>query len=155
MSTAVDRNGMDRARELMMRALDGEISDTQNAELERLIATDEFLHAEWDRLLTVKSKTSELKLQRPPDELWEGYMDSVYRRVERGIGWILLSVGAVVLLSYGLWQGIKELIGDLTVPWFVKGGVLALLIGIVILIVSVIREKYFVFQDDPYRDVHR
>ena len=82
-------------------------------------------------------------------------MDSVYRRVERGIGWTLLSVGAIVLLSYGLWQGIHELFGDLTVPWYVKGGVLALLVGIVILVVSVIREKYFIFKDDPYRDVNR
>ena len=155
MNNAVNGNSMDRARELMMRALDGEISEVQHAELEGLIASDESLRLEWERLTMVKQTTSEMELQQPPDELWEGYMDSVYRRLERGIGWIMLSVGAVVLISYGLWQGIKELIGDLTVPWFVKGGVLALLIGIVILVVSVIREKYFVFKDDPYRDVHR
>ena len=82
-------------------------------------------------------------------------MDSVYRRVERGIGWILLSVGAVVLVSYILWQVVHEVIGDVDLPWFVKGGVLALLIGLVILGVSVVREKYFVFKDDPFRDVNR
>lgn len=82
-------------------------------------------------------------------------MDSVYRRVERGIGWILLSVGAVVLFSYVLWEVVRELVGDVTIPWYVKGGGLALLVGIVILAVSVIREKYFVFRDDPYRDVNR
>ena len=150
-----ERKGLDRARELMMRALDGELSDGRQAEFENLIAADESLRVEWERLEQVKEGTASLELKQPPEELWEGYMDSVYRRVERGIVWILLSVGTIVLISYGLWQGISELIDDLTVPWYVKGGVLALLVGIVILVVSVIREKYFVFKDDPYRDVNR
>ena len=146
---------LDRARELMMRALDDELSDNQQAELDDLLGSDESLRIEWESLEKVKQGTNELELKQPPEALWEGYMDSVYRRVERGIGWLLLSVGAIVLLSYGLWQGISELIGDLTVPWYVKGGVFALLVGLVILVVSVIREKYFVFKDDPYRDVQR
>lgn len=146
---------VDRSRELMMRALDGEISGAENAELEDLIESDESLRAEWGRLLAVKENVAGLELKKPPDELWEDYMDSVYRRVERGIGWILLSVGAVVVFSYVLWQIIEELIGDVTIPWYVKGGVLALLVGIVVLAVSVIREKYFVFKDDPYRDVQK
>lgn len=82
-------------------------------------------------------------------------MDSVYRRVERGIGWILFSVGAIVVLSYGVWRGVQELVGDVTIPWYVKAGVLALSIGIVVLAVSVFREKFFVFRDDPYRKVRR
>jgi hypothetical protein len=155
MSLAETGGGPDRTSELMMRALDEEISEADTAELNDLIMSDESLLIEWERLKQVKAKTAGIELKKPPDELWEGYMDSVYRRVERGIGWILLSVGAIVLFSYVLWQVIRELIGDVTIPWYVKGGVFALLVGIVILAVSVIREKYFVFKDDPYRDVHR
>jgi len=139
----------------MMRALDGENSDADNAELHDLMESDQILRDEWESLSRVKEHTRGLELAKPPDELWEGYMDSVYRRVERGIGWILLSVGAVVLFSYVLWEVVRELVGDVTIPWYVKGGGLALLVGIVILAVSVIREKYFVFRDDPYRDVNR
>jgi hypothetical protein len=145
----------DRTRELMMQALDGEISESENAKLNALLDADRELRAEWESLTTVKETTAGLELAEPPDELWEDYMDSVYRRVERGIGWILLSVGAVVLFSYTFWQVISELIGDVTIPWYVKGGAISLLVGIVILAVSVIREKYFVFRDDPYRDVRR
>ena len=144
-----------RAAALMMQALDGEISEAQKAELEALIESDDLLQAEWERLSRVKDTAAGMRLTQPPDELWEEFMDSVYRRVERGIGWILLSIGAIVLISYGLWQGIQNLIGDVTLPWYVKGGVLALLVGIVVLIVSIIREKFFVFRDDPYRNVDR
>ena len=155
MSSANEKSAMDRTRELMMRALDGEISETENVELDNLLDSDEELRAEWESFKRVKQKTNGLELAKPPDKLWEEYMDSVYRRVERGIGWILLSVGAVVLISYGLWELVSELIDDVTIPWYVKGGVLALLVGLVILAVSVVREKYFVFKDDPYRDVQR
>lgn len=145
----------DKIRDLMMQALDGEISPSDKAELDKALTTDAGLRSEWEQLRTVKDKTAGLVLRPPPDEIWEGYMDSVYRRVERGIGWILLSIGAVILISTSLWQIVQQLFGDATVPLVVKGGVLALLVGGVILIVSVVREKYFVFKDDPYRDVHR
>lgn len=155
MSAASREIGFDRDRELMMRALDGEISPEQRAELEDRLSADDSLRAEWKRLSRVKERTAELELEQPPDKLWEEYMNSVYRRVERGIAWILLSLGAVVLLSYWAWQGIGELMGDLTLPWYVKAGALAALVGIVVLAVSVIREKYFVYKDDPFRNVHR
>lgn len=155
MSLSRERSGTDRTRELLMRALDGEISDSDRAELNSMLDSDERLRAEWNSLAQIKAKTASLGLAEPPDKLWEEYMDSVYRRVERGIGWILLSVGAVVVFSYVLWQIVTELIGDVSIPWYVKGGTIALLVGLVILAVSVIREKYFVFKDDPYRDVHR
>ena len=155
MSLVDDRTGNARNRELLMREIDGELSDSEKNELNALLVANEELRAEWHSLTRLKEQTASLELAKPPDELWEEYMDSVYRRVERGIGWILLSVGAIVVFSYALWQLISELIGDQALPWYVKGGAIALLVGIVILAVSVIREKYFVLKDDPYRDVDR
>ncbi len=82
-------------------------------------------------------------------------MNTVYRRLERSIGWILASVGAIVVVSYGVWTAISEMIADATVPWYIKAGVLALVVGAVILFVSVVREKLFVRKTDPYKDVVR
>ena len=59
MSTAGKEEGMDRARELMMRALDGEISEGQHAELEGLIVSDESLQDEWEGLKLVKPRLSD------------------------------------------------------------------------------------------------
>ncbi len=148
-------NSVSRSRELMMRALDDEISAGEWKEFEDLLNSDDSLRHEWQALQSVTENTRSVGLEKPPDELWEGYMDSVYRRVERGIGWILLSIGAIVLISYGLWQKIQEMLGEVTLPWYVKGGALALLAGIVILAVSVVREKYLAFKNDPFRDVER
>ncbi len=150
------QNGnLDRNLELLMLVLDGEATEAEQQKFQHQLNEDNDLRAEWERQTKLKATTSEFQIRTPPDEMWEEYMNSVYRRVERGIGWILLSLGAVVLISYGLWQGVQELLGEVTVPWFVKGGVVAILVGMVVLIVSVVREKFFVFKDDPYRKVQR
>ena len=155
MSAARAENGMDHARRLMMRALDEELSQNKAAELAGLLDADPQLQDEWKRLARVKQTANAMKLRTPPDQVWEDYMNNVYRRVERGIGWIFVSVGAIVLLSYGLWTGIGELLGDSTLPWYVKGAILALLVGLVVLVVSVAREKFFVHRRDPFKDVER
>jgi hypothetical protein len=143
------------ARRLMMGALDGEISRQEEQELTRLLRDDPVLEAEWRQLQRVKEVTSGMVFQKPPEEVWDTYWTGVYRRFERGIGWILVSVGAILLLSYGAWEGIQEFLGDATTPPIIKYGTLAVIVGVVVLFVSVIREKLSVRKSDPYKDVQR
>ena len=82
-------------------------------------------------------------------------MSSGFRAVERGIGWILISLGAVVLISYILWHVIDAMMGAAIVPWYLKGAILALLVGILIIVVSVVREKILTAEKDPYGEVDR
>jgi hypothetical protein len=139
----------------MMGALDGELDDADQVEFERLLGRDSDLQTEWKRLNELKEVTSTMALRSPPEEVWETYWTSVYHRFERGVGWVLLSLGAIVSLSYGLWQFAKELMADATIPLFMKGAILAVIVGGVILFVSVVREKWFVYRSDPYKDVQR
>ncbi len=155
MSQSESNERLDRARRMMMAALDGELSTEEVGELDRLVESDPALQAEWHRLKQVKEATKTMTLRAPPDEVWDGYWNTVYRRLERGIGWILASIGAIVLLSYGTWMWVRELLADTSLPWFIKGAILALVVGLVIVFVSVIREKLFVRKTDPYKDVVR
>lgn len=143
------------ARRLMMGALDGEISRQEEQELAQLLKRDPVLEAEWEQLQRVKEVTSGMVFRKPPEEVWDKYWAGVYQRFERGIGWILVSVGAIVLLSYGAWEGVQEFLDDTTTPQIVKYGATALIVGLVVLFVSVVREKLFVRRSDPYKDVIR
>ncbi len=145
----------ERARHLMMAALDGELSAAEHTELERLLEGDPALAAEWRQLCRVKEVTTTMSMREPPQEVWEGYWTGVYRRFERGIAWVLVSLGAIVVLSWGAWEGLQELWQDQDLPTVVKGGSLALIAGLVILVVSVVREKLVIRQADPYKDVIR
>ncbi len=146
---------LDRARELLMRALDGEISEAEREEMETLLAADPELRAERERLAHVKEVTMGMKPRNPPEETWDGYWNSVYSRLERGIGWILVSVGAIVVGGWAVWTGTRELIADPSLPGLVKAGVLALGFGLVIVLVGVVRHRLFVYRSDPYKDIQR
>jgi ferric-dicitrate binding protein FerR (iron transport regulator) len=155
MMHAAGKQDAERVHQLMMGALDGELDRSEQAELDGLLAATPALQAEWQRLKQVKEVTSTMALRTPPKEVWETYWTSVYSRLERGVGWILASVGAIVLLAYGLWTAAQDLMADASIPGFIKAAVFATLLGTAIVLVSVAREKWFVYRSDPYKDVQR
>ena len=147
--------GREELRRRMMAALDGELGAGERDVLERALAADPELKSEWDRLRRVKEVTGEMSLRKPPEEVWGGYWRSVYNRLERGIGWMLVSAGVIVLLAYGAWHAVQAMLADSELPGFLKLAVAAVAIGVVILLVSVIREKLFVRRKDPYKEIER
>ena len=149
--THSDSVGRDRAHALMMAAIDGEITPADRRELDALIAKQPGLADEWRRMTRVKEVTATMRLQHPPEEVWDRYWESTYRRAERGIGWILLAAGALVLAGYGLWHAVEALLADTTTPVFVRAAIAATALGLLVLAVSVIREKLFTGRRDPYQ----
>lgn len=145
----------DRLRQLMMAALDGEIDEADRRELERGLACDGEIRAEWEALNEVKDITASLKFREPPREVWGDYWQSVFRRAERGFGWLLLASGAAVLGGYGLWRVVSFLATDGGLPWWLRAALAALLVGGAVLLASVVREKWFVARHDPYREIER
>jgi ferric-dicitrate binding protein FerR (iron transport regulator) len=145
----------DRLRGLMMAALDGEIDDEGRRELDAALAADPDLRAEWDSLGRTKQATARVALRSPPEEVWDGYWNSVYNRTERGIAWILITVGAAVLVGWGAWAALDALLQDTVLPTFLKFAILVLVAGGALLLLSVIREKWFTARRDPYKGVQR
>jgi hypothetical protein len=146
---------LDRTKELLMRALDDELSPEERSELDLLLADDPILRAERERLGRLKEVTGEMKLRNPPEQLWDDYWNSAYSRMERGIGWILVSFGVIVVGGWATWQFVTELIADTEMPPLIKAGILAGSLGLVILTVSVLRQRLFVRKTDPYKDIVR
>jgi hypothetical protein len=126
-----------------------------NELFERELAANAELRAELDQFRKLKRMTGTVRYADLPDEVWESYWSSLYRKMERGLGWFLASAGAVVLLCYGLFQALEKFLLDPTVPLLIKFGMGALVIGLVILLVSLIRERYFAYKHDRYREVIR
>jgi len=154
MSGGSDRE-RERVRHLMMAALDEELDAGERAELERILAGDAELRAEWERLGRLKEATKSMMLRTPPDEVLSHYWVSVYNRVERGVGWTLVSLGAIVLVSWGVWEFVDSLLADTELPLYIKLSILAVVAGLAILTFSVFREKLFTRARDPYKEVER
>ena len=144
-------------RELLLitKAIDEMLSPDETRELERLLAERPDVRREYESLKSVKEATMELKFKQPPEETWDRYWAGVYSRLERGLAWILISIGATVVLAIAGYGAVMKFLEDTATPLGVKLGVGALLLGGAILLVSVLREKLVMRKSDKYKEVIR
>lgn len=140
---------------LMTAALDGELSDEQKREFGNLLSASPDCQREWEEYKKLKEATMQMKFNQPPEEVWDRYWLNVYNRIERGIGWMLTSIGAMIMLFYGAFKAVESILADPQLAWIVKAGILAALAGLVILLVSVIREKLLTHKVDKYKEIQR
>ena len=83
------------------------------------------------------------------------YWANVYNRLERGVGWLLFSVGAIILLAYGAWHFVQDFVLDSSIPLLVRAGVCAATLGAIVLLVSVFRERLFIRSKERYKEIVR
>lgn len=142
-------------KDLMMAYLDNELNEQQKRAFEEHLAGCPDCARELAQFRKLKQMTDCVTLVEPEDRVWEQYWGNVYNRIERGTGWLLFSAAAIILFIYGGFQLIEHIIEDPTVGVLLKIGLLALLGGLVILFVSVLRERVYFWSRDRYRDVRR
>jgi hypothetical protein len=134
--------------EELMRYLDGEVGPEERSRIETSVETSTELRRELAVYRAMKDDLQNLNLNhgRPNGSVWY----AVNRHLARPFGWILLVVGTLVWAAYGLYV-------YLTSPTFLwqKLATGAIGIGILLLLASVIWERYRVWLTDPYRDIQR
>lgn len=136
--------------------LDGELPDEERRRFEEHLASCDACRTELAELKRLTEDLNMMRFKEPGDEELQRYWAGVYNRLERGIGWILLSAGVILTLCYGAFKIIEEMIRDPAVSVILKVGVCALIAGLVILFVSLLRERLVVRKVDRYsREVER
>ena len=136
--------------------VDGELTQDQQKELEPHLATCGTCRQEVAEQRALKEQLNMIRFTEPTDAELERYWRNVYNRLERGAGWVLFSLGAIVLLCYGGFKLVEQVVRDPQIAWWVKGGVLALVFGLAILFVSLVRERLAVRKTDRYtKEVER
>lgn len=155
MSKKLTRSERERFETLLMKAVDEEITEQEQTEFDQFIARYPECKQEWRELHNLKEVTSAMKFKSPATEVWDTYWQRVYNRLERGIAWILFSLGCVILLTYGGFKAVEALIGDPDLRLIVKIGLFLVIGGGALLLVSVVRERLFTYKHDPYKEVIR
>ena len=139
----------------IMALIDGELAQNEIEYIKSHLAKCKQCKEKYNSLTKIKEKVQEMKFKKLPEMYWDEYWQHVYNKIERGISWILISIGAIILLSYALWNMIKDTIADQELNIITKFAIFFLLIGGVILLISIIREKLMVRKVDKYRKVER
>ncbi len=142
-------------KDLMMGYLDNELSDEQRNRFEEHLAGCPECAGELKEFQKLKAITDEVTLVEPEDRIWQDYWNGVYNRIERSIGWLIFSVAAILLAIYGGFKLIEKIVTDATVGMLLKLGLIALIVGLAILFVSVLRERMYFWSKDRYRNVRR
>ena len=142
-------------KDLMMGYLDNELSNEQKNRFEEHLAGCPECAGELKEFQKLKAITDEVTLVEPEDQIWQDYWTGIYNRIERDLGWIIFSVSAIILAIYGGFKLIEDIVTDATIGMLLKLGLLALIIGLAILFVSVLRERIYFWSKDRYRNVRR
>jgi hypothetical protein len=140
---------------LIVQYVDNEISAEDREILLSHISNCSHCQKSMEEMKNIKEVSKEMKNKLFPDMAWDEYWRHLYNRLERGISWILISVGAIILLGIAVYHFILDVIGSFHLNAFEKFGILALTLGFVVLFVSVLREKIMVRKHDKYKEVIR
>jgi predicted anti-sigma-YlaC factor YlaD len=142
-------------KDLMMAYLDGELDDKQHKVLQEHLAQCTQCSKELEEFKSLKSMTDNIVLSEPEDQIWQRYWDHVYNRIERGIGWMLMSIAGVCLGVFGGFKAIECIVTDPSVCLFLKVSLLVMILGLGILLISIMRERLYFWKHDRYRHVRR
>jgi hypothetical protein len=140
---------MNREEELKSKYFDGDLSEEEENELKKLTTKDKKTAKELKEMDKLK-EVIEMLEPVDPEKDWEEYWSSLYNKLERGVGWIIFSIGVILTLTFLGFQFIKEVIRDPQIALYAKIGLIALILGLAVLFVSVIRERITLSKTDKY-----
>ncbi len=145
----------EQARVLLMGYIDGELEAEQRARLEDHLAVCVDCRSEERAYRRLGQLTETIRRHggsaADADAAWAG----IYSRLERRLGWILMSAGLSVLILFGLWQMAREFLLDASVPLALRVGLGTFVAGCVVLLVSFARERWARDRQERYREIER
>jgi len=139
----------------MMGLLDNELNEQLSKQIFDHLEVCPDCKKKYDSFVQLKKDTSDMKFKKLPEMYWDDYWTHVYNRIERGFSWILVSLGAMILLVYGSYEVMHEFYLDPENPLLIKIGAGILTVGMIVLFVSVLREKLMIRKIDKYRSIER
>jgi hypothetical protein len=140
---------------LLERYLRNELTAAEQSELDDIIRLNPELQSEINEQKKIKEVIKKMQLKNPPGEFWDKYWLGTYNRAERKLAWLLVIIGAVIVFTFAAIEAVDQFLKDMQTPLVVKIGIAVLTSGIVILLVSVIREKFSTYRKDQYKEIQR
>lgn len=144
-----------KIKELISSYLDGELHSKDKQVVDEHLKQCAECRKEFEEMGKFEEVMKKMQFKKPQKEVWEVYWSTIYNRLERRIGWILLSIGGMILLFFGGYKAVEGIIQDPSISFLLKIGILTVLGGVVVLLVSLLREQIFVHKRERYKEVEK
>jgi uncharacterized membrane protein len=133
----------------LMAWLDGEMPPQEAKQFEKLLAE----HPEWreqvQEMADIVGASKKLHLRVDPC-IWDNYWEEIDNRLQRRVGWLVALVGSVILIIWGLVKVLVYAQND-----WVRGGLLLVVVGLVVLFIAVLRGRFLELPKDRYTRIRR
>lgn len=129
--------------------LDGELTQGDRQRVEVHVDSCPRCRKTYEKMKELCDDVGKLSFGEMPPEEWSEIMNDVSVRASHGIGWFLYLAGIAVLVGYAGFEFYR----DDTVPALIKTGVAAVILGMGLMLLSVLRHRMIVAKSDKYEDV--
>ena len=127
---------------LLMGLLDKELTPEETVEVNDHLTRCEACREEYEQIREASGKIETVSFIEPQDEVLEQLWKFPYSRLTRNSGLFLVLGGVLLLIIYGIFEFLRS--GEEAV--IPKTGVIAVLIGCVILLLSSLRERIHTYK---------
>ena len=140
---------------LIEKYLDNLLTEKEVKEFNELLIGDIDFKNLYNEQKRVREVLKAMELKRPGKEIWDDYWENTYNRLERGLGWLAVFLGSLILIGFASIKFVESLYVDTQTPLIIKIGVVSLVFGFLVLLFSVIRERFFTSNKDKYKEIRR
>ncbi|MHC4471765.1 MAG: zf-HC2 domain-containing protein [Planctomycetota bacterium] len=142
-----------KALENLMGYLDGELDDDTRSLVQTHLEGCAECRREEQAYRRLNEMTDSIEFVEPTEAEWQAHWRQIYNRMERGVGWFLLSTGGLLLVLYGAYRLLEDFLLDSAYSLILRLGVGAATAGGLVLAVSVVRERIRLYRVDRYEEV--
>lgn len=141
----------EKYKALLMGLIDGELTPDEAHEVNSHLTRCAHCRKEYEEIAQDGERLGSVTFVEPTEAELNRLWKAPYSRFAKTSGLLLVLLGWITLVGYAVY----EVFRDTHEPLFSRVAVGAVIIGFVVLLFNVIRERMITYGKDPYREVDR
>ncbi|MCK5145418.1 zf-HC2 domain-containing protein [bacterium] len=136
---------------LLIGLMDGELSPEEIHDVNKHLVKCELCRNEYDALSSAGMEIEKVTFAEPSEAELNRLWKAPYSRWTKNSGLLMILIGWLTLIVYAVVEALR----DSQEPLFSRLAVAAVIIGFLVLLVNVLRERIITYKNDPYKEVER
>ena len=136
---------------LLVGLLDRELKPDETREINEHMTRCASCRADYEQLRESSGKLAAITFQEPDDKMLAQMWRSPFSRAARVTGWLMIVVGYLVLAAVA----VVEFLRNGTEALVPNTALAAIVIGFLILLTQLVRERLKTYKTDPYKEIER